>query len=124
MNALHINGRDLTLEAVREVAADRRDLYAQAVAYFEKTRLFPIMHCVALKRALYEQHPWVAQNLMKALEASKRLAVELAYDFNALRYTLPWLIPTAPRRCSSSSHWAARFRRSSRLSDRIWFSTG
>jgi 4,5-dihydroxyphthalate decarboxylase len=30
---------------------------------------------------------------MKALEASKRLALELAYDFNALRYTLPWLIP-------------------------------
>jgi 4,5-dihydroxyphthalate decarboxylase len=69
------------------------DYKAAERAYFEKTRLFPIMHCVALKRALYEQHPWVAQNLMKALDASKRLAVELAYDFNALRYTLPWLIP-------------------------------
>jgi len=30
---------------------------------------------------------------MKALDESKRQAQTLAYDFNALRYTLPWLIP-------------------------------
>jgi len=69
------------------------DYKAAERAYFEKTGFFPIMHAVAFKRALYEEHPWAAQNLMKALEASKRLALELAYDFNALRYTLPWLIP-------------------------------
>ena len=69
------------------------DYKAAERAYFRKTGLFPIMHCVALRRPLYEEHPWLAANLMKALEASKRLALELAYDFNALRYTLPWLIP-------------------------------
>ena len=62
-------------------------------AYFAKTGLFPIMHCVAIRRAVYDQHPWIAPNLMKALDESKRQAQELAYDFNALRYTLPWLIP-------------------------------
>jgi 4,5-dihydroxyphthalate decarboxylase len=61
--------------------------------YYRKTGFFPIMHCVALRRGVYEAHPWVAPNLLKALEASKRQAFELAYDFNALRYSLPWLIP-------------------------------
>ena len=32
MNALHINGNDLTLEAVREVAADRRPVLLSADA--------------------------------------------------------------------------------------------
>jgi 4,5-dihydroxyphthalate decarboxylase len=61
--------------------------------YFRKTGLFPIMHCVAIRRRLYEEHPWVAPNLMKALDESKRVALERAYDCNALRYTLPWLVP-------------------------------
>ena len=69
------------------------DYKAAEREYFRRTRHFPIMHCVVLRRRLYEEHPWVAANLMKALEASKRLALELAYDYNALRYTLPWLIP-------------------------------
>jgi 4,5-dihydroxyphthalate decarboxylase len=61
-------------------------------AYYQRTGFFPIMHCVALRRRLYEEHPWVAPTLLKALEASKRVALELAYDCNALRYTLPWLL--------------------------------
>ena len=68
------------------------DYRAAERAYFHKTRLFPIMHCVAIRRRLYEEHPWIAPNLMKALDESKRLALERAYDANALRYTLPWLV--------------------------------
>jgi 4,5-dihydroxyphthalate decarboxylase len=62
-------------------------------AYFAKTGLFPIMHCVAIRRRVYEDNAWIAPNLMKALDESKRLALELAYDANALRYTMPWLVP-------------------------------
>lgn len=61
--------------------------------YFRKTGCFPIMHCVVLRRSVYEAHPWVAPNLLAALEASKQLALERAYDHDALRYPLPWLIP-------------------------------
>ncbi len=61
--------------------------------YYARTGFFPIMHCVALRRSVYEAHPWVAANLMKALETSKRRALERAYDCNALVYTVPWLIP-------------------------------
>lgn len=39
--------------------------------YYEKTRIFPIMHVTAIKAGLVEQHPWLAQNLIDAFEASK-----------------------------------------------------
>jgi 4,5-dihydroxyphthalate decarboxylase len=61
--------------------------------YYRKTGYFPIMHCVVLRRSVYEAHLWVAPNLLTALEASKQLALERAYDHDALRYPLPWLIP-------------------------------
>ncbi len=61
-------------------------------AYYRKTGLFPIMHCVVLKRSLYEAHPWVAPTLLKALDAAKREAYETMYDHSALRYGLPWLV--------------------------------
>ncbi len=40
-------------------------------AYFNRTRIFPIMHVTAIKAGLVEAHPWLAQNLIDAFEASK-----------------------------------------------------
>src|SRR5688572_21983241 len=45
--------------------------------YYRKTGFFPIMHCVAIRRPVYETNPWIAPNLLKALEASKQQALEL-----------------------------------------------
>jgi 4,5-dihydroxyphthalate decarboxylase len=65
--------------------------YRQAeMKYFAKTGLFPIMHVIVIKRAIYEKDPWVAQTLYKAFCAAKDLCMRELYDTNILRVSLPW----------------------------------
>ena len=65
--------------------------YRQAeMEYFAKTSLFPIMHVIVIKRAIYEKDPWVAQTLYKAFCEAKDLCMRELYDTNILRVSLPW----------------------------------
>jgi 4,5-dihydroxyphthalate decarboxylase len=65
--------------------------YRQAeMDYFAKTGLFPIMHVIVIKRAIYEKDPWVAQTLYKAFCEAKDLCMRELYDTNILRVSLPW----------------------------------
>jgi 4,5-dihydroxyphthalate decarboxylase len=58
--------------------------------YYEKTGIFPIMHAIAIRRAVFERHPWVAMNLFKAFEAAKRRSAARVADITAARIPLPW----------------------------------
>ena len=60
--------------------------------YFKRTRIFPIMHVLAIKRAVYEKHPFVATSLYNACCESRALAIAKMRDVGALRYMLPWLV--------------------------------
>lgn len=60
--------------------------------YYRRTKLFPIMHTVALRQEVYEKNPWVAQSLYKAFAESKRRCEESMYEFSALKYMLAWSI--------------------------------
>ncbi len=60
-------------------------------AYFRKTRIFPIMHTVAIRRSLYQQHPWIAMSLYKAFAQAQREAYDDLYVTAALKTMLPWL---------------------------------
>lgn len=59
--------------------------------YFKETKMFPIMHTVAIRRDVYEANRWVARSLMKALEESQRRTYEDLYETAALKVMLPWL---------------------------------
>ena len=61
-------------------------------AYFRRTRIFPIMHTVVLRRGLYESHRWIARSLCKAFEEARRRVVENLYTTSALTTMLPWQI--------------------------------
>jgi 4,5-dihydroxyphthalate decarboxylase len=59
--------------------------------YYAKTRIFPIMHTVVIRRDVYEKSRWVAQSLYKAFVKVLQLAYAELYDSGALSTMLPWL---------------------------------
>jgi len=61
-------------------------------AYYRKTKIFPIMHAIAIRREVYEQNPWIAMSLYKAFAQSQKIAYEELYETAALRTMLPWMI--------------------------------
>jgi 4,5-dihydroxyphthalate decarboxylase len=60
--------------------------------YFRRTRIFPMMHTLVMKQSIYEQHPWVAQNLFNAFEEAKDRALFDLFELNALKVAVPFII--------------------------------
>ena len=46
--------------------------------YFKKTGIFPIMHSIALRQDVWEEHPWIARSLFKAFQRAKEDAYATA----------------------------------------------
>lgn len=65
--------------------------------YYERTRIWPIMHIIALKKHLLDDNPWIARNLYNAFEESKNRSLERLLDPAVSRYPLPWLATYARR---------------------------
>ena len=65
--------------------------------YYQETRVYPIMHVIAIRKAILESHPWVARNLYNAFEESKRRSLERILDPAVSRYPVPWLTNYAAR---------------------------
>jgi 4,5-dihydroxyphthalate decarboxylase len=59
--------------------------------YYRRTGIFPIMHLVVLRRALYQQHPWIAQSLLTAFQEAQQLGCQRLQDTGTLAVMLPWL---------------------------------
>ncbi|MGK5171655.1 hypothetical protein [Geodermatophilus sp. CPCC 205761] len=59
--------------------------------YHARTGIFPIMHTLVIRREVYEQHRWLAQELVKACAAAKTAGLAGIGETAALRYALPWL---------------------------------
>jgi 4,5-dihydroxyphthalate decarboxylase len=57
------------------------DQAAEAKRFYAKTNIFPINHCVVVRRSIVERYPWVVLNLYAMFEAAKaRSAQELSGD--------------------------------------------
>jgi 4,5-dihydroxyphthalate decarboxylase len=68
------------------------DYVAVERAYYRKTRIFPIMHTVVLRRDVYEANRWIAGSLSKAFETARREALDNLFTTSALTTMLPWQI--------------------------------
>jgi 4,5-dihydroxyphthalate decarboxylase len=67
------------------------DPAAAAAAWFRKSKIFPIMHILGIRRTLADQHPWLPVAAMKAFEQSKARALAKLGDVAASKVTLPFI---------------------------------
>lgn len=67
------------------------DYVAVEQDYFRRTRIFPIMHTVVIRREVYEKNRWVAQSLYKAFCQAQQETYQDLYETAALKAMLPWL---------------------------------
>ncbi|HEV8354003.1 MAG TPA: ABC transporter substrate-binding protein [bacterium] len=73
---------------IKRLFPDYRSLERE---YYRKTGIFPVMHTVVIREALYREQPWIAESLYKAFVQAKDWAVAQMRFSSSLRYTVPWL---------------------------------
>ena len=77
-----------------DVTADPRIKYlfedreVESARYFKKTGIFPINHCMVIKRSVYEQHPWVTLNLYSGFLAAMEQVRKESLAWMALYYEM------------------------------------
>jgi 4,5-dihydroxyphthalate decarboxylase len=63
--------------------------------YFRRTRIFPIMHAVGIRRDVDQRNPWLAASLYKAFAQAKQMAQKDLFEVTALKIGLPWIASEA-----------------------------
>ena len=66
------------------------DSRAAEQAYFKKTGIFPVMHAVAVRRSLLEDHPWLAEAIFRAYSQAKTAAYRQMTGIGWGADMLPW----------------------------------
>ncbi|HXF86780.1 MAG TPA: ABC transporter substrate-binding protein [Xanthobacteraceae bacterium] len=61
--------------------------------YYRRTKIYPIMHTVVIRRDVYERNPWVAMSLYKALCEAKERCYRLLLEAGAPKASFAWLQP-------------------------------
>jgi 4,5-dihydroxyphthalate decarboxylase len=71
------------------------DSAAAERAWYQQTKVFPIMHVIAMRKELVDRHPWVANNLLTAFTEAKDRSVHRALDITCSHFPLPWIADAA-----------------------------
>lgn len=84
---------------------------AEDLRYFRRTGIFPPMHILCVKRAVFERTPDITGNLYAAFKEAQQVARERIYDSAALSVMLPWLVEHLfeTERLLGSDYWSAGF---------------
>lgn len=59
--------------------------------YFQRTKVFPIMHAVGIRNDINAEHPWLAGVVYEAFVKAKRLSDLDLFELRALKVGLPWI---------------------------------
>ncbi len=65
------------------------DIRAMDESYYAATRIYPIMHIIAMRKAILRDDPWIARNLYDAFDEAKRRTMDRIR--RGLDYPMPWL---------------------------------
>lgn len=84
------------------------DPTAVAKDYYARTKVFPIMHVVGVRKTLAEQHPWLPGAVYKAFEHAKAVGLEKLSDTSATKITLPFVEEQlkAARQAMGDDYWS------------------
>lgn len=84
------------------------DPAAAGADWFRRTRIFPIMHLLGIRRSLAERHPWLPAAVLKAFEQAKARALAKLRDVAATKVTLPFVEEQllAARRLMGEDFWS------------------
>ena len=88
-----------------------RDPVAAAKDWYARTKIFPIMHLIGIRKSLVEKHPWLPVNVYKAFLAAKKIAVQELGEIGALLIHLPWVVDhyNETRRVMGEDYWPYGF---------------
>jgi 4,5-dihydroxyphthalate decarboxylase len=67
------------------------DPAAVAKDYFARTKMFPIMHLLGVRRTLVDAHPWLPSALLKAFTLAKDMALAALAETGTNKATLPFI---------------------------------
>ncbi len=60
--------------------------------YYAKTKIFPIMHVIAIRTELLEEHPRLAKEVFEMYSKAKQVAYDNLENSTVMRTTLPWAL--------------------------------
>ncbi|NNU81084.1 4,5-dihydroxyphthalate decarboxylase [Halovulum dunhuangense] len=83
--------------------------------YYRRSGFFPIMHLVAIRKTLAEEHPWLPKAIYEGFVAARDMAVsrlESVWQGSANRLTLPWLGASMERTIATmgQDYWSYGYR--------------
>ena len=97
------------------------DPHKTATDWYARTKLFPIMHTLGIRKTIAERHPWLPGALLKAFEKSKALALARLSDTSATKVTLPFVEDQlgAARKLMGTDFWAYGFAKNEHVVNRF-----
>ncbi|ANP47569.1 ABC transporter substrate-binding protein [Candidatus Viadribacter manganicus] len=67
------------------------DPLVEAMSYYKRRQIFPIMHILGVRRTLAEAHPWLPGAALKAFTEAKDICLERLRETSACKITMPFV---------------------------------
>ncbi len=84
-----------------------KDVKLAEMDYYRKTKLFPIMHVVAIRTDVLNQNPWLAKAVFEMYSDAKKIAYKNLESTTVMRVTLPWTLDEyeSTRNIMGDNYW-------------------